>query len=289
MARAIWTGSLAFGLVNIPVDVHTAVREERPRFRMLHAKDRSPISFERVCRKEGEPVAWGDLVKGYEYEKGHFVVLTKEDFESAALEKTRRIDVIDFVPAGAIDDRFFDKPYYLTAGKGGDAAYALLREAIRDSGRIAIAKFVMRDVQHLAAVEVVEDALVLSTLRFATELVDAESLEFPPARKFKKQELDMAKALVENLSAEWDPSKYTDDYRENLMRVIKAKVKGKPARLVSEKPERGSNVIDLMERLRRSLEESGGAAGRRSRASKSKAKRGASRARKRSTRRHRAA
>ena len=153
MARGIWTGALSFGLVNIPVEVHTAVRDHRPHFRLLHAKDRSPISYERVCQKEGEAVAWQDLVKGYEYEKGRFVVLTKEDFAAAALEKTRRIDILDFVEASAIDDRFFDTPYYLTPGKGGDVAYGLLREAIRASGRIGIAKFIMREVQHLAAVK----------------------------------------------------------------------------------------------------------------------------------------
>ena len=258
MARALWTGALSFGLVNIPVEVHTAVRESRPRFRMLHAKDRSPISFERVCQKEGEPVAWQDLVKGYEYEKGHYVVLTKEDFTAAALEKTRRIDILDFVKGEAIDDRFFDKPYYLTAGKGGDYAYALLREAIQESGRIGIAKFILREVQHLAAVEVIGEALVLSTLRFADELVDVQSLNFPAATKFKKKELDMATTLVENLADEWRPEKYTDDYRGNLMRIIKAKMKGKRADLVSEEQPRDSNVVDLMERLRRSLETSGG-------------------------------
>jgi DNA end-binding protein Ku len=284
MARAIWTGSLAFGLVNIPVEVHTAVRDERPHFRLLHAADKSPINYERVCRKEGKPVAWDDLVKGFEYEKGHFVVVTKEDFQQAALEKTRRIDVLDFVPAEAIDDRFFDKPYYLTAGRGGDTAYALLREAIRGSGRVAIAKFVMREVQHLAAVEVVGDALVLSTMRFATELVDVGSLTFPAEKKVRKQELDMARALVENLSSDWDPEKYTDDYRENLMRVIKAKLKGKAAHLVSEAPERGANVVDLMERLRQSLEASGGGKGHR-RTAKAKAA-GGKRKSKRTSRRH---
>jgi DNA end-binding protein Ku len=272
MARAIWSGALSFGLVNIPVEVHTAVRENRPRFRMLHAKDRSPINFERVCQKDGHAVAWDDLVKGYEYEKGRFVVLTKEDFAAAALEKTRRIDILDFVEAEAIDDRFFDKPYYLTPAKGGDTAYALLREAIRESGRIGIAKFILRDVQHLAAVEAIGDALVLSTLRFADELVDTGSLSFPHAKQIGRKELDMAKALVENLAAEWKPEKYTDDYRENLMRVIKAKMKGKTARLVSDEQPRDSNVIDLMERLRRSLETPGRQAATGERALRGKAR-----------------
>ena len=261
MARAIWTGSLSFGLVNIPIEVHTAVRDHRPHFRLLHAKDRSPINFERVCQKDRKTVAWGDLVKGYEYEKGRFVVLTKEDFETAAIEKTRRIDVLDFVETDAIDDRYFDKPYYLTAKKGGEAAYALLREAMNETGRIGIAKFVMRETQHLAAIEGIGDALVLSTLRFADELVDTSSLTFPSGKNLKKADLNMARMLVENLAAEWDPAKYADDYQENLMRVIKAKMKGKEPDLVVEERSRDSNVIDLMERLRQSLDQSGGRRG----------------------------
>jgi DNA end-binding protein Ku len=257
MARGLWTGALSFGLVNIPVEVHTAVRDHRPHFRMLHAKDKSPINFERVCQKDGQTVAWDDLVRGYEYEKGHYVILTKEDFKAAALEKTRRIDILDFVDSEAIDDRFFDKPYYLTPGKGGDVAYALLREAIRESGRIGVAKFILREVQHLAAVEVVDDALVLSTLRFADELVDVGSLKLPKRGPVKKKELDMATSLVKSLADEWDPDKYTDDYRDNLMRVIKAKMKGKTADLVAEEPHRDAKVVDLMERLRQSLDSRG--------------------------------
>jgi DNA end-binding protein Ku len=262
MARSIWTGSVSFGLVNIPVEVHTAVRDSRPHFRLLHARDRSPINFARVCRKEGREVAWQDLVKGYEYEKGRFVVLTKEDFAAAALEKTKRIDILDFVKGETIDDRFFDTPYYLTAGRGGDVSYALLREALRETKRIGIAKFILRDVQHLAAVEVIGDSLTLSTLRFADELVDVKSLTFPGQRAFKKQDLELAKTLVENLASSWEPKKYTDDYRENLMRLIKAKLKGKPADLVAEEQPQDSNVIDLMERLRRSLNATSGRAGR---------------------------
>src|SRR4029079_5300992 len=169
MARALWKGSLAFGLVNIPVELHTAVRDHRPRFRMLHKTDKSPVQFTRVCAREGRPVAWEDLVKGYEYSKGHFVVLTKEDFQAAAVEKTRRVDIIDFVNAEDIDDRFFETPYCSVPGKSGEHAFALLREAMRAAKRVGIAKFILRDTQHLAAVEVIGDALVLTLLRFADE------------------------------------------------------------------------------------------------------------------------
>src|SRR5437899_1014218 len=166
MPRAIWKGSISFGLVNIPIELHTAVRDHRPKFRLLHAKDKSPVKFERVCIRDGQTVAWEDLVKGYEYSKGHFVVMTKEDFRAAAVEKTRTVDIVDFVKAEEIDDRFFETPYYLVPVKGGERAYALLREAIRDSKRVGIAKFILRDVQHLAALEVIGEAMVLSVMRF---------------------------------------------------------------------------------------------------------------------------
>jgi DNA end-binding protein Ku len=258
MARALWKGSISFGLVNIPIELHTAVRDHRPHFRMLHAKDTSPVRFERVCIRDGHPVAWEDLVKGYEYEKGRFVVVTKEDFRAAALEKTRTIDIIDFVDADEIDDRFFETPYYLVPTKGGEPAYALLREAMRDSGRIGVAKFILRDAQHLAAVEVIDQAIVLSVMRFADELVDVGQFDFPAAKNIRAQELQMARSLVNSLAAKWDPAKYTDQYRENLMKIIKAKLKGRKVELAAGEERRGAEVVDLMERLRRSLEQSGG-------------------------------
>ena len=253
MPRPIWKGSIAFGLVNIPVELHTAVRDHRPRFRLLHATDKSPIQFSRVCARDGRPVAWQDLVKGYEYSKGHFVVLTKEDFQAAALEKTRTVDIIDFVEADQIDDRFFETPYYLVPSKGGERAYALLREAMRETKRIGIAKFILRDALHLAAVEVIDEALVLTLMRFADELVDTGQLSLPSASAVRKQELKIAKALVANLNAEWNPSKYTDEYRDNLMRIIEGKMKGKKVHLEARDEPRPAKVVDLMERLRASL------------------------------------
>ncbi len=253
MPRAIWKGSLAFGLVNIPIELHVAVRDHRPRFRMLHAADRSPVKFERVCEREGRPVAWADLVKGYEYTKGHFVVLTKEDFRAAAVEKTHRVDIVDFVTAADIDDRFFETPYYVIPSKAGGHAYALLREAMRAVDRVGIAKVILRDAQHLAAVEVIGDGLVLTLLRFADELVDPAQFELPASKALPKAELEMAKALVQHLAAEWKPEKYTDEYRDNLMRVIRAKAKGRKITLESPREPRQDKVVDLMERLRQSL------------------------------------
>jgi DNA end-binding protein Ku len=263
MARALWKGSLAFGLVNIPVELHTAVRDHRPRFRMLHARDKSPIQFTRVCAREGKPVAWEDLVKGFEYSKGHFVVLTKEDFEAAAVEKTRTVDILDFVEAEEIDDRFFETPYYLVPAKGGERAYALLREAMRETRRIGIAKFILRDALHLAALEVIGDALVLTLMRFADELVDTRQLSLPDDSAVRKQELEIAKTLVKNLDAPWDPSKYADEYRDNLMRIIEGKMKGKKVELEVPEEKRDTKVVDLMERLRASLAQTSSKASRR--------------------------
>jgi len=253
MARAMWKGSVAFGLVNIPVELHGAVRDHRPRFRLLHAKDESPVHYERVCQSEGKPVAWEDLVKGFEYEKGQFVVLSKDDFKTAALEKTKTIDVLDFVEPKEIDERYFETPYYLLPGKGADHAYALLREAIRDSGRVGIAKIILREAQHLAALEVIGDALVLTMMRFGDELADLSDFSFPAASNIRKPELAMARQLITHLSASWDPEKYTDEYVANLMRIIQAKLKGRKPKLQGAEVERQSNVVDLMERLRASL------------------------------------
>jgi DNA end-binding protein Ku len=254
MARAMWKGSLAFGLVNIPVELYSAVRDHRPRFRLLHAKDESPVHYERVCQSEGKPVAWEDLVKGYEYERGQFVVMTKDDFKTAALEKTKTLDILDFVEPSEVDERYFETPYYLQASKGADRSYALLREAIRESGKIGIAKIILRDTQHLAAVEVIGDALVLTMMRFADELADLEDFKFPSTEGIRPAELKMAIQLVENLSAKWEPEKYTDEYRDNLMRLIQAKIKGRKPKLVERDVPRRAEVVDLMERLRASLE-----------------------------------
>ena len=259
---AIWKGSLTFGLVNIPVELKTAVRADHISFRLLHQEDLSPVKYERICQAEGEPVPWSEVVKGYEYEKGKFVVLTDEDFKAAALEQSKTIDILDFVKEEEIDPRYFETPYYLVPGKGGDKPYALLREAIRQTGSVGIGKIIIRQTQHLAAVKVVGEALVLEIMRFANELVDAGEFNFPSREAVRPQELQMAEQLVANLAEPFDPSRYTDEYRANLMRIIKAKMKGKKPKL--EEPEEetpDSGVLDLMSRLRASLEEGAGKKG----------------------------
>jgi DNA end-binding protein Ku len=218
-------------------------------------------------------VAWEDLVKGYEYERGHYVVLTKDDFETAALEKSRRIDILDFVDGAEIDERFFDVPYYVTPGKSGERAYAVLREALRDSGKVGIGRVILRQVQHLAAVTVVDDALVLSLMRFADELVDESTLSLPD-RKVDSREMRLAQQLIDGLTASWEPEKYKDDYRDNLLRVIKSKMSGRKLKLIDREQKQDSNVLDLMSRLKASLEQGRGKAPRaRAGAAKKKATR----------------
>ena len=255
----MWKGSIAFGLVNIPIELYSAVRDHRPKFRLLHEKDESPVNYERVCQSEGKPVAWEDLVKGYEYEKGQFVVLTKDDFKTAAIEKTKTIDILDFVDPDEIDERYFETPYYLQPQKGAERAYAVLRDAMKDNGKVGIAKIILRDAQHLAEVEAHGEALVLTMMRFADELADLNDFKFPKDVDVRPAELKMAGQLIESLSSEWNPEKYTDEYRDNLMRIIQAKLKGRKPKLLERETPHGAEVVDLMARLRASLEGTGGA------------------------------
>lgn len=259
---AIWKGSLTFGLVNIPVELRTAVRADHISFRLLHEEDLSPVKYERICQADGEPVPWNEIVKGYEYERGKFVVLTDADFKTAALEQSRTIDILDFVKQDEIDPRYFETPYYLVPTKGGEKPYALLREAIRSTGSVGVGKIIIRQTQHLAGVRVVGDALVLEIMRFANELIDSKEFNFPARDAVRPQELQMAEQLVANLAEPFDPARYTNDYRANLMKVIKARMKGKKPKLKEpEGEDRDSGVLDLMSRLRVSLEEGNGKKG----------------------------
>ena len=253
---AIWKGTISFGLVSIPVELRSAVQSDHISFRMLHAEDLSPVKYERVCERDGEPVPWGEIVKGYEYAKGKFVVLTDEDFRAAAPASSTTIDILDFVQGDEIDPRYFDTPYYLTPGKGGDKGYALLREAMRSTASVGIGKLTMRQKQHLAAIKATGDALMLETMRFANELVDATELSFPAAADVRPQELKMATQLITNLAERFDPERYTDDYRANLMRVIRAKMKGQKIEVEAPAEAESTKVIDLMARLQASLEQS---------------------------------
>lgn len=255
---AIWKGSIAFGLVNIPVELRSAVRADHISFRLLHEEDLSPVRYERVCEAEGEPIPWSEIVKGYEYQKGKFVVLTDEDFKAAALESSRTLDILDFVKEDQIDPRYFETPYYLVPAKGAEKSYALLREAIRSTGAVGIGKIMIRQAQHLAGIKVLDDALVLEIMRFSNELVDVDEYSFPSRDDVRPQELKMAEQLIGNLAEPFDPSRYTDEYRSNLMKVIRAKMKGKKIKVEEPREEPDTGVLDLMSRLRASLEQNSG-------------------------------
>lgn len=259
MASTIWKGSINFGLVNIPVGLHSAVREEGIRFKLLREKDHCPLGYERVCKdRKGEPVPWDEVVKGYEYEKGKFVVLGDEDFEKAALATSRTFDIRDFVREEEIDPRYFEKPYYLVPTGQGGKAYALLREAMRETGTVGIGTITLRQKQYLAGVKVVGPALVLDLMRFAAEVVDATAFPFPDAEGIRPQELKMARQLVASLTADFEPAKYRDEYQANLQRIIDAKLKGKKVSLKEAAEPEPTEVIGLMERLQKSLERKGG-------------------------------
>jgi DNA end-binding protein Ku len=254
--RAIWKGSISFGLVNIPIALYPATRREELKFRLLRAKDLSPVNYKRVAEKDGKEVPWDEIVKGYEYEKGKYVLLKDEDFQRVDLEATQTVDIQDFVDQQEIDPMFFYKPYYLEPQKGGDKAYVLLRDTLAKTGKVGIAKVVIKTRQYLAGVKAEDSVLVLELMHFAEELADADKLHVPKKIEPGKRELDMAKALVESMSAKWDPKKYRDDYREALMEVIEEKVEAGGKEIEEKpkpKPRPSTKVIDLVSVLQESL------------------------------------
>src|SRR6266403_2782848 len=258
MARAIWKGSISFGLVNIPISLYPATRREELKFRLLRASDHSPVNYKRVAEKDGKEVSWDQIVKGYEYEKDKFIVLKDEDFQRVDLEATQTIDIQDFVDVEEIDPMFFYKPYYLEPQKGGDKAYVLLREALADGKKVGIAKVIIKTRQYLAGVKALKHALVLELMHFAAELADPEKLRVPKKLEVGKREKEMAKALVDSMTSKWDPEKYKDDYRDALMEVIEEKVES-GGKEIEEKPKEkkpSSKVIDLVAILQESVAQS---------------------------------
>jgi DNA end-binding protein Ku len=259
--RAIWKGSISFGLVNIPIALYPATRKEELKFRLLRKTDLSPINYKRVAEKDGKEVPWDDVVKGYEYEKGKYVILKDEDFQRVDLEATQTVDIQDFVDVDEIDPMFFYKPYYLEPQKGGDKAYVLLRDSLKESNKVGIAKVVIKTRQYLAGVKPEDSVLILELMHFAEELADADKLHVPKKLEAGKREMDMAKALVDSMSSKWNPEKYHDDYREAVMKVIEEKVEH-GGEEIEEKPKKApkpTKVIDLVQVLQKSLEQTGGA------------------------------
>ncbi|WP_141732328.1 non-homologous end joining protein Ku [Oligoflexus tunisiensis] len=257
MPANVWKGSISFGLVHIPVSLQNAVREDHIEFRLLEKNSLCQVKYERVCKKNNKTIPWGDIVKGYEYAKDKFVVLTDADFEKAALATSKAFEIEDFVPADQIDSRYFSKPYYAIPEEGAEGVYALLREAIKETDTVGIGRITIRNKQHLAAVRALDDAIEINLMRFADEVVDQSEFDIPSGEKPKAQALKMAKQLIESLTTDFNPQKYKDQYRENLQNIINAKVKGQSIKLVEAEEPRPTAVIDLLERLQASLKRSG--------------------------------
>ena len=268
MARALWKGFIAFGLVNVPVELYPAESKKGLSFSMLDKRDMSPVGYKRYSKKSGNEVTNDDIVKGYEYEKEQYVVMSPEDFRQANVKASQTVEIKAFVPASDVPLQFFETPYYLAPSQRGEKVYALLRETLRATGRIAIAQVVIRTTQHLAAVVVDGPALVMMTLRYADEIRDPKELTFPPEdlkeANVTPKEVELAKRLIEDMSEPWDPTQYTDTYRNDLMAKIEEKIRLGETQVVTkatggdEPGPASAQIIDLAELLRQSL----GAGGR---------------------------
>jgi DNA end-binding protein Ku len=253
MPRSIWSGAVSFGLVNVPVRMYPAVKEHTLHFHLVHEPDSSPIGYQKICKQEEKPVPDDEIVKAFEYRKGEYVYMSDEDFEQAQVEGNHTIDITEFVASDDIDPVFFGHTYYLGPAEGAEHVYALLARALKDSSLAAIAKFVMRQRQHLCALRVRDGVLTLEQLYFADEIRPVDEIK-PAGTRVSQKELELARQIVEAGSAKWDPKKYTDTYRDELAAIVEAKQKGqevhRAADVEAEEP------IDLMEALRRSVEES---------------------------------
>jgi len=255
--RALWKGAITFGLVTIPVSLFPATRREELKFRQLRASDQSPVNYKRVAEADGKEVPWDQIVKGYEYEKGKFVIIKDEDFARVDVEATQTVDIMNFVSMDDVDPLLFYKPYYLEAAKGGDKAYVLLRDALLDTGKIAIAKVVIRTRQHLAAVKPQKKGLMLELMHFPKELIDLSEFNEPAEKTVGKAEMQMAKQLIESMTTDWEPEQYNNEYHEALEKLIEEKIehpdKEAPA---PAKKRQATNVIDLVSVLQESLQQS---------------------------------
>ncbi|HWG56274.1 MAG TPA: Ku protein [Gaiellaceae bacterium] len=249
--RAIWTGSISFGLVNVPVRMYSAISESDLRFHLIHEPDGSRIGYQKICKTEGEPVPDDEIVKAFEFEKDEFVVLTDEDFAAARSEGVKTIEISDFVPYDEIDPIYFEKTYFLGPQEGGEKVYALLRDAMEQTGLAAIGKFVMRDRQHLGCLRIRNGTITLEKMFFHDEVRPIDGIA-PEGVKVGKNELEMAIALIEQFTGSFEPEKYDDTYREALCDVIRAKRKGKT--VTAAQPEAEEEPTDLMAALRASVE-----------------------------------
>lgn len=252
--RAIWKGHISFALVSIPVSLYSATRSSDIALKYLHKKDLSPLSYRRFCDQEDVELEWDEVTRGYEFEKGRFVEVTREELDQANASLTRSIQIVEFVDIGDIDPIYFDKPYYLEPQAGGEHAYGLFAEALAQSEKVGVARVVLKTREHLAAVRPLGHAMTMQTLRFSHEIVAMNSLRVPEASGASPKEMELAETLIGTMSSSFDPSKYKDEYREQLLEVIQKKVAGEVvASGESVVPAPPGRVIDLMEVLKKSL------------------------------------
>jgi DNA end-binding protein Ku len=251
MPRAMWKGAISFGLVTIPVSVYPATEEKTLRFNQLHDDDGGRIRMKRTCSIDGDEVGYEHIVKGYEYEKDRYVILTDEDFEAIPVESSRAIDIQQFVDLDEIDPMHYKKSYYLVPEETGAKAYALLREALNKAGKVGIAKVSFRDKEHLAALRFRDEAFVLETMYWPDEIREADFGGVDVDSKPRANELEMAQTLIENLTADWDPTQFKDEYREALLRIVEAKINGEEIEVVEAEP--AAKVVDLMDALKASV------------------------------------
>jgi DNA end-binding protein Ku len=251
--RAIWKGSINFGLVFIPVAVYPATREEKISFRQLRATDLSPIRYKKVAEADQREVKSEDIVKGYEYEKGRWVTLKDEDFEKVRIESTHSVEITDFVEQAQINPKFFYKPYFLEPQKGGEKGYALLHKALSDTGKIGIAKVAIQNREYLAAVKPDGLFLILELMHFAHEVLEPETLRNGSEKELSPKELEMAKALIEAMTTDWEPTKYKDQYQTAIMELIEEKAQLRPPSSKPAAPRAIPNVVDLVAVLQESL------------------------------------
>lgn len=252
--HAIWSGSISFGLVNIPVSLYSGSDDHAGiDLDMLHKKDNSPIRYARVCKADGQEIPYDQIVKGFQYKKGEYVVISKEDFKAADVRQTNTIDIKLFVDESEIDIRYYEKPYYLEPGKGGDSAYALLREALEQSNQVAVASYVLRDRQNLGVLKPVGKLLVLNQMRFPADVREPADLKLPPKSKVEPGQMKIALSLIHKLGGHFIAEDWHDTYTEKLEDMIAAKVKGKKP-LSKGKAPKPTDVKDLMDSLKASLE-----------------------------------
>jgi DNA end-binding protein Ku len=250
--RSIWRGAVSFGLIYIPVRLYSAVQSEELDFDLIRRGDQCPIHYAKVCRETGEEVPYEEIVRGYEYKKGEYVLLEEEDFKRANAQKTQMIEIVSFVEEDEIDPKYLEKPYYLEPDKGAEKVYALLRSALEKSGKVGVARFVIRTREHLAMLKAEEKVITLNQMRFHSEIRPTDDLKLPGKAGVTQKELDIAVKLVEQLSGEWKPEAHKDTYIEDLKRIIDEKIEGKPAEPLDEEPI-PVEVTDLFSKLSESL------------------------------------